>query len=111
MPLLPEQLFNGRHIGFTREKNRVDVACEQCVSCLFRRQFLERLNYDAIGQAMARGPFAYPYVAGFLTGSPYYDAESSDFQAYDTAKAGADLPAIGLEQREAATGTKQPNES
>jgi peptide/nickel transport system substrate-binding protein len=44
---------------------------------------------------VARGPFAYPYIGGFATGSPYYDAASSDYHPFDQAKANALLDAVG----------------
>lgn len=62
----------------------------------FRLALSHALDRDAIGQAVARGPFAYPYTAGFATGSPYYDAESTDFQPFDQAKAEALLDGLGV---------------
>lgn len=62
----------------------------------FRVALSHALDRDAVGQALARGPFAYPYVAGFATGSPYYDAASSEFQPFDQAKANALLDGLGL---------------
>ncbi|WP_373634782.1 ABC transporter substrate-binding protein [Yoonia sp. SS1-5] len=53
----------------------------------FRLALSHALDRDAIGQALARGPFAYPYISGFATGSPYYDASSSDYHPFDQAKA------------------------
>lgn len=61
----------------------------------FRLALSHALDRDAIGQALARGPFAYPYVAGFSTGSPYYDADNSDFQPFDQAGANALLDGLG----------------
>ncbi|WP_424929420.1 ABC transporter substrate-binding protein [Amaricoccus tamworthensis] len=61
----------------------------------FRLALSHALDRDAIGQALARGPFAYPYVAGFSTGSPYYDAGSSDFQPFDQDRANALLDGLG----------------
>jgi peptide/nickel transport system substrate-binding protein len=49
----------------------------------FRKAMSHALDRDAIGQALARGPFAYPYMGGFATGSPYYDANSTDFTPFD----------------------------
>ena len=62
----------------------------------FRLAMSHALDRDAIGQAVARGPFAYPYTAGFATGSPYYDAESTDYHPFDQAKAKALLDAIDV---------------
>jgi len=62
----------------------------------FRVALSHALDRDAIGQALARGPFAYPYVAGFATGSPYYSAEASEYQPFDQAKANALLDGLGL---------------
>jgi len=59
----------------------------------FRLGLSHALNRDAIGQALARGPFAYPYTGGFVTGSPYYDRASTDYQEFDLAKANAMLDA------------------
>lgn len=62
----------------------------------FRVALSHALDRNAIGQSVARGPFAYPYVAGFATGSPYYDADSSVFQEYDQSKAATLLDGLGL---------------
>ena len=62
----------------------------------FRLALSHALDRDAIGQAVARGPFAYPYVAGFASGSPYYDAGSSYYHPFDQAKAGALLDGLGV---------------
>ncbi len=62
----------------------------------FRLALSHALDRDAIGQSVARGPFAYPYTGGFATGSPYYDADSTDYQAFDQAKANALLDGLGL---------------
>lgn len=61
----------------------------------FRLALSHALDRDAIGQALARGPFSYPYVAGFSTGSPYYDADSSVFQAFNQDGANALLDGVG----------------
>ncbi|MCT4610321.1 MAG: ABC transporter substrate-binding protein [Pelagimonas sp.] len=61
----------------------------------FRLALSHALDRDAIGQSVARGPFAYPYIGGFATGSPYYDAASSDYHPFDQAKANALLDAVG----------------
>ncbi len=62
----------------------------------FRKALSHALDRDAIGQALARGPFAYPYVGGFATGSPYYDAASSVFTPYDQAGAMALLDGLDV---------------
>jgi peptide/nickel transport system substrate-binding protein len=62
----------------------------------FRLALSHALDRDAIGQALARGPFAYPYISGFATGSPYYDEASSDYHPFDQAKAGALLDGLGV---------------
>ncbi len=62
----------------------------------FRLALSHALDRDAIGQALARGPFAYPYVSGFASGSPYYDASASVYQPFDQAKASALLDGLGL---------------
>lgn len=61
----------------------------------FRLAVSHALDRDAIGQAVARGPFAYPYISGFATGSPYYDAASSDYHPFDQDKANALLDGLG----------------
>ena len=53
----------------------------------FRLALSHAIDRDAVGQALARGPFAYPYVSGFASGSPYYDKDSSEYQPFDQAKA------------------------
>lgn len=62
----------------------------------FRLALSHALDRNAVGQSIARGPFAYPYTGGFATGSPYYDAASTDFQPFDQAKANALLDGLGL---------------
>ncbi len=62
----------------------------------FRKALSHGLDRDAIGQAVTRGPFAHPYTGGFQTGSPYFDAESTAYQAFDQAKANALLDGLGL---------------
>ncbi len=62
----------------------------------FRKAMSHALDRDAIGQALARGPFAYPYMGGFASGSPYYDAASTDFTPFDQDKAKALLAGLGL---------------
>jgi len=62
----------------------------------FRLALSHALDRDAIGQAVARGPFAYPYISGFSTGSPYYDAASSDYHEFDQEAAKSLLDGLGL---------------
>lgn len=62
----------------------------------FRLALSHALDRDALGQALARGPFAYPYIGGFTTGSPYYDASASDYHPFDQAKANSMLDGLGL---------------
>ena len=62
----------------------------------FRLALSHALDRDAIGQALARGPFAYPYISGFATGSPYYDASASDYHQFDQAAAGALLDGLDV---------------
>jgi len=62
----------------------------------FRLALSHALDRDSIGQALARGPFSYPYIAGFATGSPYYDAASSAYQPFDQDRANALLDGLGL---------------
>lgn len=62
----------------------------------FRLALSHALDRDAIGQALARGPFAYPYIGGFATGSPYYDASSSVYHAFDQSRAGALLDGLDV---------------
>ncbi|MGI9506547.1 MAG: ABC transporter substrate-binding protein, partial [Geminicoccaceae bacterium] len=63
----------------------------------FRLALSHAFDREAIGQAIARGPFAYPYTGGFVTGAPQYDKASTDFQPFDQAKANALLDGLGLE--------------
>lgn len=62
----------------------------------FRLALSHALDRDAIGQALARGPFAYPYISGFTTGSPYYDAASSEYHPFDQSKAEALLDGLDI---------------
>jgi len=62
----------------------------------FRKALSHSLDRDAIGQALARGPFAYPYVGGYPTGSPYYDADSTVFTAFNQDAAKEMLAGLGL---------------
>lgn len=61
----------------------------------FRLAMSHALDRDAIGQAVARGPFAYPYISGFATGSPYYDASSSTYHSFDQTMASELLDGLG----------------
>ena len=60
----------------------------------FRLALSYALDRDAISQAVARGPFGYPFTGGFATGSPYYDADSTDYQPFDQGKANALLDGL-----------------
>jgi len=62
----------------------------------FRLAMSHALDRDAIGQSVARGPFAYPFTGGFVTGSPYYDQASTDYHPFDVAKSNSMLDALGL---------------
>lgn len=62
----------------------------------FRKALSHALDRDAIGQALARGPFAYAYMGGYPTGSPYYDAGSTVFTPFDQASAVEMLASLGL---------------
>jgi len=75
----------------------------------FRLGLSHALDRDAIGQALARGPFAYPYIAGFATGSPYYDAEASDYHPFDLAKAGSLLDSVGVTDTDGNGTRNMPN--
>ena len=55
------------------------------------------IDRDAVGQALARGPFAYPYMGGYASGSPYYDAEATFYTPFDQATATELLAGLGLE--------------
>lgn len=63
----------------------------------FRQAMSHAIDRDAVGQALARGPFAYPYIGGYASGSPYYDAEYSVYTPFDQAKATELLAGLGLE--------------
>lgn len=62
----------------------------------FRKAVSHALDRDAIGQALARGPFAYPYMGGFASGSPYYSASATDYTPFDQDRAKALLAGLGL---------------
>lgn len=62
----------------------------------FRLALSSALDRDAIGQAVARGPFSYPYLGGFATGSPYYDASSTVYRPYDPETANALLDGLNV---------------
>ncbi len=62
----------------------------------FRLALSYALDRDAIGQAVARGPFAHPYTGGFPTGSPYFTYENTIYQPFDQDKANALLDGLGL---------------
>lgn len=62
----------------------------------FRKAVSQALDRDAIGQALARGPFAYAYMGGYPTGSPYYDADSTVYTPFNQASAIEMLASLGL---------------
>lgn len=62
----------------------------------FRIAMSHSLDRDAMGQSVARGPFSYPFMGGFATGSPFYDKDSTDYQAFDPATANALFDALDL---------------
>ncbi len=61
----------------------------------FRLALSHALDRDAISQALARGPFGYPYMGGFASGSPYYDADSTDYHPFDQALSNGLLDGVG----------------
>ena len=63
----------------------------------FRAALSHAIDRDAVGQALARGPFAYPYMGGFASGSPYYSADATHYTPFDQDKAKALLAGLGLE--------------
>ncbi|WP_226781404.1 ABC transporter substrate-binding protein [Oceaniglobus trochenteri] len=62
----------------------------------FRLALSHALNRPAIGNAVARGPFAHPFSGGFAIGSPYFDRDSTVFHPFDQDKARALLDGLGL---------------
>lgn len=62
----------------------------------FRKAVSYALDRDAIGQALARGPFAYPYMGGFASGSPYYKAVATEYTPFNQALAKEMLAELGL---------------
>lgn len=62
----------------------------------FRQALSHAIDRDAVGQALARGPFAYPYIGGYASGSPYYDAEYSVYTPFDQSTASELLASLGL---------------
>ena len=82
-------------------QNMADNGYDKELRGLFRdKNFREALSYgldrDAIGQALARGPFAYPYMGGYASGSPYYHAAATNFTPFDQGKAKSMLADLGL---------------
>ncbi|MCG8355791.1 MAG: ABC transporter substrate-binding protein, partial [Kiloniellales bacterium] len=61
----------------------------------FRLGLSHALDRDAIGQAVARGPFAYPFMGGLVSGSPAYDADSTVYRSFDQDKAKALFDSVG----------------
>lgn len=62
----------------------------------FRLALSHALDRNAVGQAVARGPFFYPYTGGFASGSPYYDYGSTEYQPYNPDGARSLLAGLGL---------------
>ena len=62
----------------------------------FRKAMSHAIDRDAVGQALARGPFAYPYMGGFASGSPYYKASATFYTPFDQASAAEILAGLGL---------------
>lgn len=62
----------------------------------FRVALSHALDRKAIGQALARGPFTYVYPAGFASGSPYYDVNSTVYYEFSLEKAGAILDSLNV---------------
>ncbi len=63
----------------------------------FRAALSTAIDRDAVGQALARGPFAYPYMGGYASGSPYYHADATFYTPFDQEKAMSLLAGLGLE--------------
>ena len=62
----------------------------------FRKALSHAIDRDAVGQALARGPFAYPYMGGFASGSPYYKASATFYTPFDQASSSDILAGLGL---------------
>jgi len=62
----------------------------------FRVALSHALDREAIGQSIARGPFAYPFPGGFSVGSPFYDYDSTVYYGFDQEKANSMLDELGL---------------
>ena len=62
----------------------------------FRIALSHAIDRNAVGQSIARGPFAYPFSGGFSTGSPYYDYDSTVYYPFDAARAAEILDGLGL---------------
>lgn len=62
----------------------------------FRKAMSHALDRDAVGQALARGPFAYPYMGGYASGSPYYSADATDYTPFNQDGARQLLAGLGL---------------
>lgn len=62
----------------------------------FRKALSHAIDRDAVGQALARGPFAYPYMGGFASGSPYYKASATFYTPFDQTSSSEILAGLGL---------------
>ncbi|MES0880914.1 ABC transporter substrate-binding protein [Roseibium sp. SCP14] len=98
--------FGKRALAWRLELNFSDIGAEDEVDLALRDLFRNKdfrialshaLDRDAIGQAVARGPFAYPYTGGFTSGSAFFDYDSTAYQPFDQAKANAMLDELGLQ--------------
>ncbi len=63
----------------------------------FRKALSYAIDRDAVGQALARGPFAYPYMGGYASGSPYYHADATFYTPFDQSMAAELLAGLGLQ--------------
>ncbi|BDU37203.1 ABC transporter substrate-binding protein [Vibrio nigripulchritudo] len=62
----------------------------------FRVALSQSIDRNAVGQTVARGPFAYPYTGGLATGSPFYSKKDTFYIEPNSAEANKALDALGL---------------